>query len=155
MSQYCLAGRYVRNLFARGRGHNGAMKRRAGRKRSRRCTINCHEGRLRRGGIGQSVQGQGASYLYVRMSQCCLAGLNVRNLFARGCGQNGALNGRGVCALGVARAQVDDPQFVMRALFEEAALEVCTRARRIFSFWENFAWLARRTKCSRSCCQKS
>ena len=32
---------------------------------------------------------------------------------------------------------------------------VCTRARRIFSFWENFARLPRRTKCSHSCCQES
>ena len=32
---------------------------------------------------------------------------------------------------------------------------VCTRARRIFSFWEKFARLPRRTICSHSCCQKS
>ena len=42
--------------------------------------------------------------------------------FARGRGQGGALNGRGVCALGAARAQVDAPQFVMGARFGEAAL---------------------------------
>ena len=59
--------------------------------------------------------------MFVRMSQCCPAGRYVRNLFARGCVQIGALNGRGVCALGVARAQADTPQFVMRARFEEAA----------------------------------
>ena len=32
---------------------------------------------------------------------------------------------------------------------------VCTRARRIFSFWENFARLPRRAEFSHSCCQKS
>ena len=47
------------------------------------------------------------------MLQRCLAGQYVRNLFARG---------RGDCALGVARAQVDAPQFVMGARFGEVAL---------------------------------
>ena len=32
---------------------------------------------------------------------------------------------------------------------------VCTRARNIFSFWENFARLPWKTKCSHSCCQNS
>ena len=56
------------------------------------------------------------------MSQCCLAGRYVRNIFARGRGQSGALDCRGVYALGVARAQADAPQFVMGARFGEAAL---------------------------------
>ena len=32
---------------------------------------------------------------------------------------------------------------------------VCTRARRIFSFWGNIARLPRRAEFSHSCCQKS
>ena len=56
------------------------------------------------------------------MSQCCLARGYVRNLFARGRGQSGALDCRGVCALGVACAQADAPPFVMGARFGEAAL---------------------------------
>ena len=52
-----------------------------------------------------------------------LAGRYVRIFFARvGLGQGGALDGRSVCALGVARAQADAPQFVMGARFGEAAL---------------------------------
>ena len=97
-------------------------KRRAGCKRSGRCITNYHEGRLRRGGVGQYIQGQAVSHIFVRMLQCCLAGRYVRNLSARGRGQSGALNGRGGCALGVARAQADVPQFVMGARFGEAAL---------------------------------
>ena len=97
-------------------------KRRAGRKRSGRCTTSYHEGRLRRGGVGQYVQGQRVSHIFVRMSQCCLAGRYVLNLFARGRGQSGALDCRGACALEVARAQADAPEFVMRARFGEAAL---------------------------------
>ena len=42
--------------------------------------------------------------------------------FARGHGQTGALNGRDVCAFGVARAQADALQFVMGDRFGEAAL---------------------------------
>ena len=42
--------------------------------------------------------------------------------FARGHDQFGALNGRDVCAFGVARAQADAPQFVIGARFGEAAL---------------------------------
>ena len=42
--------------------------------------------------------------------------------FVRDHGQTGALNGRDICALGVARAQADAPQFVMGARFGEAAL---------------------------------
>ena len=56
------------------------------------------------------------------MSQCCLAGRYVRNLFTKGCGQGGELDCRGVCALGVARAQVDVPQLSIGAHFGEAAL---------------------------------
>ena len=56
------------------------------------------------------------------MLHCSLAGRYVRNLFARGRGQSGALDFRGVCTLGVARAQADAPQFVMRARFGEASL---------------------------------
>ena len=67
---------------------------------------------------------KGKAYLifFVRMLQCCLAGRYVRNLFARGRGQSGALDGRGVCALGVARSEADAPQFIMGARLEEAAL---------------------------------
>ena len=56
------------------------------------------------------------------MLQCSLAGRYVCNLFARGRGQSGALNGRGVCAFGVARAEADAPPFVMGARFGEATL---------------------------------
>ena len=42
--------------------------------------------------------------------------------FARGHGQTGALNGRDVCAFGVARAQADALQFIMRDRFGEATL---------------------------------
>ena len=42
--------------------------------------------------------------------------------FARGRGQSGANDSRGVCAFGVAPAQADAPQFVMGILFGEAAL---------------------------------
>ena len=38
-------------------------------------------GKLRRGGVRQYLQGQGVSHLFVRMSQCCLAGRYVRNFF--------------------------------------------------------------------------
>ena len=63
---------------------------------------------------------------------------------------------RGVCALGVARAQVDAQQFVIGARFGEAALvNVSKGKRRISSFCEDFARLPRRTKCLHSCCQKS
>ena len=92
--------------------------------------------------------------MFVRMSQCCLAGRYVRNIFARGRGQSDALDCRGVCALGVARAQADAPQFVTGARFGEAALAGVHEGH-AFSFWENFARLPRRTKCSHSCCQKS
>ena len=40
--------------------------------------------------------------------------------FARGHGQTGALNGRDVCAFGVARSQADALQFVMGDRFGEA-----------------------------------
>ena len=56
------------------------------------------------------------------MSQSCLAGRYVRNIFARDRGQSGTLDGRGMCTLGVARAQVDAPQFFMETRFGEAAL---------------------------------
>ena len=79
-------------------------KRRAGCKRSGRYTTIYHEGKLRRGGVRQYVQGRGVSHIFVRMSQCCLAGLYFRNLFARGRGQSSAHGCRGVCAIGVARA---------------------------------------------------
>ena len=55
-------------------------KRRAGYKGSGRCTTNYHEGRLWRGGVGQCVQGQGVSHLFVRVLHCCLAGRHIRNL---------------------------------------------------------------------------
>ena len=42
--------------------------------------------------------------------------------FARGHGQTEALNGRDVCAFGVARAQADAPQFVIGVRFGEVAL---------------------------------
>ena len=97
-------------------------KRRAGCKRSGRCTTIYDGGKLRRGGVRQYVQGQGVSHLFVRMSQCCLAGRHVRNIFARGRGQSGALDCLGVCALGIARAQAKAPQFVMGARFGEATV---------------------------------
>ena len=80
-----------------------------------------------------TCQGQGVSHLFVRMSQCCLAGRYVRNLFARGRGQSGVLDCRGVCALEVVRAQADAPQFVMGARFGEAAWAQCARAPDAFS----------------------
>ena len=58
----------------------------------------------------------------MRKLQCCLAGRYVRNVFGRGRGQNRARDGRGVSALGVARAQTDAPQFVIGARVGEAAL---------------------------------
>ena len=70
---------------------------------------------------------------FVRMSQCCLAGRCVRNLFARGRGQDGAHDCRSVCALGVARAQADAPQVVMGARFGEAAWAQCARGPGTFS----------------------
>ena len=76
-------------------------KRHAGRKRSGRCTTTYHEGWLRRNGVGQCVQGQGAFHLCVKTSQCCLAGRYVRFSFARGRGQSSALDDRGICVLGV------------------------------------------------------
>ena len=71
--------------------------------------------------------------IFVRMLQCCLAGRYVRNIFARGRGQSGAHDCRGVCAFGVARAQADAPQFVMRARFGEAAWAQCARGPGAFS----------------------
>ena len=103
----------------RGRGAQG--------KRSGRYTTIYHGGKLWRGGVCQYVQGQGASHLFVRMSQCCLAGRYVRNLFARGRGRSGALDCQGVCALGVARAQANAPQFVRGTRFGEAAWAQCAR----------------------------
>ena len=93
-------------------------------KRSGRYTTIYHGGKLRRGGV---------SHLFVRMSQCCLAGRYVRNLFARGRGQSGAHDCRGVCALGVARAQANAPQFFMGARFGEAAWVQCARGPGAFS----------------------
>ena len=63
----------------------------------------------------------------MRMSQCCLAGRYIRIFFIRGRGQSGALDCRGVCALGVARAQADSSQIVMGARFGEAAWAQCAR----------------------------
>ena len=86
-----------------------------------------------RGGVRQYVQGQDVSHLFVRMPQCYLAGRYVRNLFARGRGQSGAHDCRGVCALGVARPKADAPQFVMGARFGEAAWAQCARGSGAFS----------------------
>ena len=130
-------------------------KRRAGYKGSDRCTTNYHEGRLWRGGVGQYVQGKGVSHLFVRMLQYCLAGRYIRNVLPE---------------LMVKLEPLVVETFV---LLESHALRpmphslswgldsgrwrwpVCTRARRIFSFWENFVGLPRWAKCSHSCCQKS
>ena len=90
-------------------------------------------GKLQRGGVRQYVQGQGVSHIFVRMSQCCRVGRYVRNLVARGRGQGGAHDCRGVCALGIARAQADAPQFVMGAGFGEAAWAQCARGPGAFS----------------------
>ena len=90
-------------------------------------------GKLRRGGVRQYVQGQGVSHIFVRMTPCCRAGRYVRNLFARGRGQSGAHDCRGVCALGVARGRADAPQFVMGARFGEAAWAQCARGPGAFS----------------------
>ena len=49
----------------------------------------------------------------------------ICNLFARGRGQSGAHDGRGVYALGVARAQADAPQSVMGPRFGKAAWDQC------------------------------
>ena len=108
-------------------------KRRAGCKRSGRYTTTYHGSKLRRGGVRQYVQGQGVSHIFVRMSQCCLAGRYVRNFFARNRGQSGALDCRGVCALGVARALADVPQLVTGARFGEAAWAQCARGPGTFS----------------------
>ena len=109
----------------RGRGKQG--------KRSGRYTTIYHGGKLRRGGVRQYVQGQGVSHRFVRMSQCCLAGRYLRNFFARGRGQSGAHDCRGVCSLEVARAQADAPQFFMGARFGEAAWAQCARGPGAFS----------------------
>ena len=90
-------------------------------------------GKLRRGGVRQYVQGQGVSHLFVRMSLCCRAGRYVHNLFARGRGQSSAHDCRGVCTLGVARAQADAPQIVKGARFGEAAWAQCARGPGAFS----------------------
>ena len=74
-----------------------------------------------------------AYLIFVRISQCCLAGRYVRKLFARGRGQSGAHDCRGVCALRVARAQADAPQFVMGARFGEAEWAQCARGPGAFS----------------------
>ena len=76
------------------------------------------------------------------MSQCCLAGRYVGNLFARGRSQSGALDCRVVCALGVARAQADAPQFVMGALFGEAALASEHEGQAHFLVLEEFCQVA-------------
>ena len=109
----------------RGRGAQG--------KRSGRYTTIYHEGKHWRGDVRQDVQGQGVSHLFVRTSQCCRAGRYVCNLFARGRGQSGAHDCRGVCALGVVRAQADASQFVMGARFGEAAWAQCARGPGAFS----------------------
>ena len=117
-------------------------KRRAGCKRSGRCTTNYREGRLWRSGVGQYVQGQGVCHIFVRTFQCCLAGRYVRNIFARGRGQSGALDCQGVCALGVARAQADAPLFVMGARFGEAALASVHEGRAHFLVLGEFCQVA-------------
>ena len=76
------------------------------------------------------------------MSQCCLAGRYVSNLFARGRDQSGALDCRGVCALGVARAQVDVPQFFMGARVGEAALANMLEGRVYFLVLRGFCQVA-------------
>ena len=117
-------------------------KRRAGRKRSGRYPTIYYGGKLRRGGVRQYVQGQGVSHIFVRMTQCCLAGRYVRNLFARGRGQSGAHARRGVCALGVARAQADAPQFVMGARFGETLWAQCARGPGAFFVLGEFCQVA-------------
>ena len=76
------------------------------------------------------------------MSQSCLAGRYVGNLFARGRGQSGALDCRVVCALEVARAQADAPQFVMGARFGEAALASEHEGQAHFLVLEEFCQVA-------------
>ena len=102
-------------------------------KRSGQYTTIYHGGKLWRGGVRQYVQGQGVSPLFVRMSQCCLVGRYVRNLFERGRGQSGAHDCRDFCALGVARGQADAPQFVMGAHFGKAVWAQCARGPGAFS----------------------
>ena len=130
-------------------------KRRVGCKRSGRCTTIYHRGKLRRGGVRQYVQGQGVFHLFVRMSQCCLAGRYVRNLFARSRGQSGALNCQGVCALGVARARADAPQFVMGAPFGEAAVAGFNKGKVHLLVLGNFARLPCSTMFLYSDCHSS
>ena len=56
--------------------------------------------------------------------------------------QSGALDCRGVCALGVARAQADAPQFVMGARFGEAALASGHKGQEHFPVLEDFCQVA-------------
>ena len=130
-------------------------KRRVGCKRSGRCTTIYHGGKLRRGGVRQYVQGQGVSHIFVKMSQCCLAGRYARNLFARGRGQSGALDCRGVYALGIARAQADAPQSVMGASFGEAAVASLNKGKVHLLILGKFARLPCSTMFPHSDCHSS
>ena len=95
------------------------------------------------------------SHLFVRMSQCCLAGRCVRNLFARGHGQSGALTVEAFVLSGSHALRPMPHNLPWGLASGRRPWSMCPRARRISSFCEDFSRLPRRTKCSHSCCQKS
>ena len=85
----------------------------------------------------------------------CLAGRYVRNLFARGRGQSGALTVEAFVLSGSHALRPMPHNLSWGLASGRRRWSMCPRARRISSFWEDFARLPRRTKCSHSCCQKS
>ena len=130
-------------------------KRRASYKGSGRCTTNYHEGRLWRGGVGQCIQGQGVSHLFVRMLQCCLAGRYICNFLPEVMVKLEPLMVETFVLLGSHALRPTPYSLSWGIASGRRRWLVCTRARRIFSFWDIFARLSRWAKCSHSCCQKS
>ena len=123
-------------------------KRRAGYKGSGRHKTNYHEGRLWRGGVGQCAQGQGVSHLFVRMLQCCLAGRYIRNLLPEVMVKLEPFIVETFVLLGSHALRPIPHSLSWELASGRWRWPVCTRARRIFSFWENFVRLPRWAKCS-------
>ena len=105
MWQCCLAGRYVCNLFARGRGQSGAHDCRgvwlsgshALRPMPNKFVVGARFGKA---AWAQCARGPGAFSRFGRNLTGCLGGLNFRILAARNRDRSGVHDGRGVFALG-------------------------------------------------------
>ena len=105
MSQCCRAGRYVRNLFARGRGQSGAHDCRdvcaLGVARAQADALQFVMGaRFGEAAWAQCARGPGEVSRFGRILPGCLGGLNFRILAARNRDRSGVHDSRGIFALG-------------------------------------------------------